>query len=177
MREMQFSEAVQGLMAGDFSRLEPLFEASPSHSDCQIIAWHKAGWFNDEPEALSEAFSCACFNGNCNVIEYLVVEGVQPSGGLKTGMNGFHWAANRGQLEAVEILIRCQAPLETRNAYGGTVLGSAVWSAIHEPKPNHAEIVEALLLAGANVSEAQYPTGLDSIDRLLSKFGAVSGES
>jgi hypothetical protein len=172
MRDMHFSDAVQGLMAGDFSRLAPLFEASLQSSEPQIVAWHQAGLFKDEPEVLNEAFTCACFNGNCEVIEYHLSRGVHPSGGAMTGLNGFHWAANRGQLKAVDILIRHQAPLETRNAYGGTVLGGAVWAAVHEPKPQHAEVIEALLRAGACVREAEYPTGVDRIDRILIQFGA-----
>lgn len=173
---MEFSDVIQGLMAGDFSRLAPLFNAPSQHSDCQIVTSHKAGWFNDKPEALDEAFSCACFNGSCEVIKYLIGEGVQPSGGDRTGLNGFHWAANRGQLEAVKILIGNHAPLEMRNAYGGTVLGCTVWAAIHQPQPLQAEVIEALLSAGADVREAQYPTGLNSIDRLLEKFGAQNCE-
>jgi hypothetical protein len=169
---MHFSDAVQGLMAGDFSRLAPLFEASLQSSERQIVTWHKAGLFKDEPEALNEAFTCACFNGNSEVIEYLLSRGVHPSGGAMTGLDGFHWAANRGQLKAVDILVRHQASLETRNAYGGTVLGGAVWAAVHEPKPQHAEVIEALLRAGADVREAEYPTGVDSIDRILIQFGA-----
>ena len=101
-----------------------LFEASLQSSERQIVTWHKAGLFKDEPEALNEAFTCACFNGNSEVIEYLLSRGVHPSGGAMTGLDGFHWAANRGQLKAVDILVRHQASLETRNAYGGTVLGA-----------------------------------------------------
>ena len=57
-------------------------------------------------------------------------------------MNAFHWAANRGQLKTVEMLARHGVPLEIRNSYGGTVLGTAVWSAIHEPKPDHIAIIK-----------------------------------
>ena len=35
---------------------------------------------------------------------------------------GFHWAANRGNPETVELLIERGAPLEQKNMYDGTVL-------------------------------------------------------
>src|SRR5947208_10012554 len=137
-----FRDAIQGLRRGDFSRLEPLL-------DDQIVEWHRLGLFEGELEALAEAFSCACFNGKTDVAEYLLDQDVDPLAGSGTGMNGFHWAANRGQLKTVEMLARRGVPLETRNSYDGTVLGTAVWSAIHEPKPDHIAIIEALIRAGA----------------------------
>jgi hypothetical protein len=57
--------------------------------------------------------------------------------------------------------------------YGGTVLGCAVWSAVYEPRPDHAPIIEALLEAGADVREAEYPSGSDAVDGLLRRFGAT----
>lgn len=170
--ELNFAEAVRGLIAGDFSRLAPLFEAPPDGSPCPIMRWHKSGLFTNEPKALAEAFSCACFNGFTQVVEYFLSNGDGPDGGINTGLNAFHWAANRGQLEVVEILIRNNASLETPNAYGGTVLGCAVWSAVHEPQPKHVQIIEALLKAGAKVSKAEYPSGDDRVDEVLKRYGA-----
>jgi ankyrin repeat protein len=140
---MDFEEAIEGLRRGDFSRLDPLF----AHGT--IIQWYEAGRFRDEPIALLEALSCACFNGRIAVAEYLLNHGVNPSGGNGTGLDAFHWAANRGQLEAVRLLIRHKAPLETRSMYDGTVLGTALWSARNEPRPDHPQIIEELLKAGA----------------------------
>lgn len=147
----RFQEAVKGLLAGDFSRLEPLFESASDGQLIPIIKWFDDGFFDNEPNALAEAFTCACFNGNLRVVEYLIGKGVDPSGGIKTGLNAFHWAANRGQLKTVEILIHCKTPLETLNSYGGTILSCAVWSLVHEPKPDHPQIIQALIDAGANV--------------------------
>jgi hypothetical protein len=161
-----FRDAIQGLRRGDFSRLEPLLEH-------QIVEWHRLGLFEGEPEALAEAFSCACFNGKTDVAEYLLNQDVDPLAGSGTGMSGSHWAANRGQLKTVEMLARRGVPLETRNSYGGTVLGTAVWSAIHEPKPDHIAIIEALIRAGANLGEAGYPTGNEAVDEVLRRNGAV----
>ena len=169
---MTFPEAVRGLLAGDFSRLAPLFEIAPDGSVCPIIKWYEAGLFTNEPRALDEAFTCACFNGCTQVVEYLLAKGISPSGGVNTGLDAFHWAANRGQLDVVKPLIRHKAPLETRNMYGGTVLGTAVWSAINEPRPDHIRVIEALIDAGAQAGEAGYPTGDERIDEVLRRHGA-----
>lgn len=170
--DMTFQEAVRGFIAGDFSRLAPLFESPPARSPCRVIQWYESGLFASEPKALEEAFTCACFSGCTHVIEYLLARGVNPNGGANTGLNAFHWAANRGQLKAVEILIRNKASLETQNAYGGTVLGGAVWSAVHEPKPDHIRIIKALLDAGAQVDAAGYPSGDERVDEVLRHHGA-----
>lgn len=169
---MTFEETVRGLIAGDFSRLAPLFETQTGDSLCSIIRWYESGLFDSEPKALEEAFTCACFNGCTEVIEYFLTQGVNPNGGINTGSNAFHWAANRGQLKTVEILIRNQASLETQNSYGATVLGSAVWSAVHEQRPDHIRIIKALLDAGAAVGAADYPSGNEQVDELLREYGS-----
>jgi ankyrin repeat protein len=171
MSESQFSEALTGLMNGDFTRLAPLF-AGADGSSSQLIRWLEAGLFQAQPGALGEGLTCACFNGCVEGAERLLACGLDPSGGAATGLNAFHWAANRGQLEVVRLLLRHGASLEVRNSYQGTVLGCAVWSAVHEPRPAHLAIVEALLEAGAIVSEAAYPSGDAQIDALLRRFGA-----
>jgi hypothetical protein len=171
-REMSFEEAVKGLIAGDFSRLAPLFETPPNGSPAPVIKWFNAGLFANQPKAMEEAFTCACFNGCTEVVEYLLARGVDPAGGINTGLNAFHWPANRGQLKTVEILIQNKSPLETLNAYGGTVLGCTVWSAVHEPKPDPLRIIEALLKADARVEAAEYPSGDERVDETLKRHGA-----
>ncbi len=174
---MSFAAAVEGLMNGDFSRLAPLFTTTTDGSPSPMVRWHKAGLFQWYPEALREAFTCACFNGCEDVAEHFLACGVDPAGGAATGLNAFHWAANRGQLETVRLLLRRRGPLEVRNRFGGTVLGCAVWSAVHEPKPSHPAIVEALLEGGAAVGEAQYPSGDARIDEILQRFGTEGSGS
>ena len=49
----------------------------------------------------------------------------------------------------------------------GTVLGGTVWAAVHETKPDHLQIMEALLEAGASVEEAEYPSGDACVDEIL----------
>ena len=69
--------------------------------------------------------------------------------------------------------MRNKAPLEVLNAYGGTVLGCAVWSAVHESKPDHLAIIQALIDARANVGAVEYPSGDQQVDEVLSRSGAA----
>jgi len=169
-----FRAAIRDLEGGSFSRLEPLFRnlASSSHASCQIIEWYDLGYFKNEPKALNEALSCACFNGCTSVAKFLLDRGVDPLAGFGTGMNGFHWAANRGHLETVKLLIERKVPMEVENMYGGTVLGCTVWSAVHQPCANQHEVIESLLEAGANVDAAEYPSGNARVDEILRRHGA-----
>jgi ankyrin repeat protein len=98
--------------------------------------------------------------------------GVDPLAGFGTGMNGFHWAANRGQLETVKMLIERKVPMEVENMYDGTVLGCTVWSAVHQPREGQLEVIGALLTAGANVDAAEYPSGNAEVDEVLRRHGA-----
>jgi hypothetical protein len=70
---------------------------------------------------------------------------------MRTGLAGFHYAASSGRLEIVKLLTTRKIPMEVENMYGGTVLGQALWSAINEHTPQHAEIIEVLIDAGAHV--------------------------
>ena len=164
--ESEFQETVRGLMAGDFSRLEPLFHATGGKK-CRIIEWCERGLFEKEPEALAEAFTCACFNGCVEVVRYFLERGIDPAGGINTGMNAAHWAGNRGQVEVMRLLLAAKVPLETLNMYGGTVLGTTVWSAIHEPRPGQLENIEILIRADANLAAIDYPTGHAGVDQVL----------
>jgi hypothetical protein len=167
-----FRNAVRDLEEGNFSRLEPLFRnlASSSHASCQIIEWYDLGHFKNEPKALNEALACACFNGSTKIAKFLMDRGVEVIAGDATGMNGFHWAANRGHLDTVKLLIERKVPMEVENMYGGTVLGCTVWSAIHEPRANQIEVIEALLAAGAKIDAVEYPTGNERVDELLRRY-------
>jgi len=169
-----FLDALEGLKRGDFSRLEPLFvgEVAGSGSRARVVDWHEEGRFHDEPAALAEALSCACFLGRTAVARYLLTHGVDPSGGSATGLNALHWAANRGHAEAVRLLVQWNAPLEARSMYGGNVLDTAIWSAINEQRPAHVKIVEELLNAGARPAGERWPTGHKEIDAILRGYNA-----
>jgi hypothetical protein len=168
----RFQAAVAGLRRGDFTASAALFANHTPSRPCSILQWVQAGWFGDAPDALREALTCACFLGETDVARELLTYGLDPQGGSATGMNALHWAANRGQLGTVRMLLERHALLEVRNMYGGTVLGGTIWSAIHEPRPAHVEIIEELLKAGARLDAVDYPTGAESIDRVLKQYGA-----
>ncbi len=163
----QFPAAIRALLAGDFTRLEPLFQAPAGIDSSIIVKWYRQGLFQSEPEALLEAFTCACFLGSTEIAAFLLDAGVPPSGGAATGLNALHWAAGGGHVEVVELLLSHGVPLETRNMYGGTPLGQAVWSAVHEPRPGQVEAIAALVSAGARVSEIAMPTGRPDVDAVL----------
>ena len=171
-----FRDAIQGLRRGDFSRLAPLFDDGPPPEGrpCRIVAWYDDGCFDDDPAALAEALACACFLGRTGVARFLIDRGVDPAAGTATGSNAFHWAADRGNLDTVRLLIERGAPLEAETMYGGTVLGATVWSMIHETRADHAAIIEALVRAGARLDASGYPTGDDRVDDLLRRLGAGS---
>jgi hypothetical protein len=170
-RQPELQDALQGLYNGDFSRLEPLFVSDQtSGKPCQIIQWHQQGLFKGELKAIAEALTCACFLGRTEAAEYFLEQGVDPSGGANTGLNAFHWAVNRGQLEATQLLIRWKAPLTPRSMYGGNVLETAVWSAINEPRGDQLLVIEELLKAGARLEDEDYPTGHEPVDAILKKY-------
>jgi ankyrin repeat protein len=170
---ISFPRAVQALKRGDFSSLEPLFgDPDTGRPQCSIVDWYDQGYFEREPEALAEALTCACFLGRTSVAEYLLDHRVDAMAGHSTGLNAFHWAANRGQLDTVKLLIKRKLPLETKSMYGGTVLGTAVWSTVNEPRGDHLAIIEALAAAGANIDNAGYPSGDPRIDEVLRRHGA-----
>jgi hypothetical protein len=164
--EALFVDTIRGLHNGDFSRLEPRLLPTES-AEPAIITWHRQGRFQNEPQAEAEALTCACFLGATAAAEYLLQQGVDPSKGAGTGMDALHWAVNRGQLETTRMLLKRNPPLEARNTHETTVLGTAVWSALNEPKPAHLQIIQELLDAGAQPANVAFPTGSSRIDELL----------
>jgi ankyrin repeat protein len=158
---MTFEEMSQGLLRGDFTALDPLF------LDGSINRWLEAGLFDSNHELLNEALSCACFNGHTLLARKLIEKGADPALGNKTGLNAFHWAAERGQVQVVQMLIQQHAPLESINSYGGTVLSCTVWSALQKLKPGHLQVIKTLLDAGADRAQVRLPTGNNQIDALF----------
>jgi hypothetical protein len=149
-RPLLFQYAIAALWRGDFSSLERAIGGSEAF-DAQITNWLEAGYFADEPETMAEAFAAACMLGHDGAAASLLDNGVDPYAGMRTGLAGFHYAASSGRLNVIKLLIERKVPTEIKNTYGGTVLGQALWSAIHEHKRDHAAIIEALIDAGAYV--------------------------
>ena len=149
--EALWQKAAQALDAGDFSWLDDLLKRE-GVSIVDLLALN-----GDPVEYLSEALTWTCFTGRTNEARILLDKGVDPTAGVKTGMAAFHWAANRGNVDTVRLLIECNVPLEQKNMYEGTVLNCTLWSAVHEHREQHAAIIEALIAAGAKVDDDALP--------------------
>lgn len=145
-----WKQAVKDITDGAYFRIEKTLGGGDGF-DNQIIDWFIRGYFENEPEALAEAVTCASFLGRSKVVAHLLDKGVDPIAGMRSGMNGFHYAASCGQVEVVKVMMDRKVPMEIVNRYGGTVLGQALWSAIHENERTHAEIIEALINGGAKI--------------------------
>lgn len=156
-------EAIQGLLAGDFTRLDPLFLGdSPT-----IVDWHRSGALDSSPMAMREALTCACFNGRSIAARYFLDCGIDPSAGNATGLDALHWAASRGHVDVVRMLLDRGADTETVNSYGGTALGCAAWCFVHQPMTGQWEAIQLLMAAGADRSKVEFPTGDAKLDALL----------
>lgn len=162
--------ACEQLRTGSYTAAEWAFETPDTGGEPPIITWIREGSLSD-PGLVAEALTCACWHGRSDVATFLLDRGVDPAAGtVGTGTDALGWSANRGQLDIVRLLIARGAPLETRNAWGGTPLGFTIWSAIHEPQPTHAEIAGALLAAGARIEDGMYPSGDAAIDAVLERY-------
>lgn len=121
---------------------------------------------------LQSAFLYACGCGQKDVVEFLLTKGVDLADGGGDGQTPLHWAVIDGQLEMVKLLLKYKPPLESRNMYGGTVLGQTLWSAGHGGDPKlYTEIIETLIAAGAKVPPRHVPVN-KAIDDLLRRYGS-----
>jgi len=128
---------------------------------------------------MESGFIWACEYGRAEVADFLLQMGVDKNAYRQFKLTGLHWAAASGDINTVKALLRHQAPLEARNVWGGTPLGSAIWAATESdpndpiwPKADWVPIVELLLEAGADVNAVQYPTGNSPIDAALRRHRA-----
>jgi len=121
---------------------------------------------------LQSAFVYAVRGGHKDVVEFLLDKGVDLADGGPVGQTPLHWAVIDGQLEMVKLLLKHKPPLESRNIYGGTVLGQTMWSAAHGGDPKvYAQIIETLIAAGAEVPPRHVPVN-KPIDDLLRRYGS-----
>jgi ankyrin repeat protein len=107
---------------------------------------------NPTPDQIQSAFMWACEFGRTGVAEFLLDKGADLRAQNGNGQTGLHLAALAGHLDTVKLLLKRQAPLEVRNAWGGTVLSHVLWAAVnHDPHADYVPIVESLIEAGARV--------------------------
>lgn len=163
-----FDQALKRFQNGDFSLLAALLatDGRPSMRS-RIAEWYERRLFADHLAEAAEALTCASFLGERATVEYLIDQGLDPSGGSLSGMNAVHVAATRGNVDALRVLLHHGVPLEVRNMYGGTALAQTVWSAVNQPMPGQRDAIKELIRAGADVKEVDFPTGNAGIDLLL----------
>ena len=115
-------------------------------------------------EQLLEGFLSACQFGRDRVLHFLLHRGMNLTAQGHNGQTALHRAVIGAQYHTVELLLKHGAPLETKNSYGGTPLGQALWSAYHSDSHTPwLPIIEELLAAGATVE----PEMEDAITRLF----------
>jgi hypothetical protein len=157
------------------------------------------GFFNEDGSLKSTAtkrqlefgFIWACEFGHTAVVDFLLSKGLDP-GIEMDGMYGLHWALIGGHLDTIQLLIDRKAPLETRNVYGGTALGAALWAAVNSNEvyrwPNttvdYIVIIETLLKAGSVIAPGMLqwlaqedkidPSTKERLDALFRRYGATS---
>jgi hypothetical protein len=103
---------------------------------------------------VQSAFMRACEFGRTDIVDYLLEQGADIALQDGNGMTGLHLAAGAGRLDTVKLLISRGAPLELKNVWGGTVLGSVLWFALnHDPTVDYGPIVEAVSDAGAHIEQ------------------------
>ncbi len=156
-------------LAGRVAHLDLEAAAGVGRLDA-VWAWFDGGELrtNATRGQMQAGLNWAAEYGRNGVIEFLLEKGADPSAQDKFGQTALHWAAIGGLLEAARILLKHQAPLEVKNVYGGTVLGQAVWSALHDRHGiDYVPIVEALVAAGADVTAVTVPTGDPRMDEAL----------
>ncbi len=134
------------------------------------------------PQAHAErALIWAATLGRLDVTKFLSDQRMDLGAKDEQGFTALHWAAFQGHQDIVELLLRRNAPLEARNNYGGTVLGSTIWASMHVEgifraggfaPVDYIPIIERLLVAGARVGAAGFPSGSPAIDQVLARHGA-----
>lgn len=136
-------------------------------------------------EKLQRGFLWACEFGWNDVVEFLSENGADLREQAGSGETGLHWAVVGGHLPTIKLLMERGAPLEELNAYGGTVLGQALWSFINgDADIDYAPIFETLLAAGARIEDGSLewlekqegrPTAAKArIAQVLRRYGATT---
>ena len=143
-------------------------------------------WFNWPEGARAQielALVWACRFGREPVARFLLDQGVDPAARDGDAMTALHWAAASRCMELVKLLLAKDAPLEVRNAWGGTVLDSTVYFAVNQPvttpcsSQDYPAVIEALLDAGADATAVTpFPTGNPKLDGVLRRHGAESDQ-
>jgi ankyrin repeat protein len=127
---------------------------------------------------LERALVMAARYGALDVVEHLLDRGVDV--GASDGMTALHEAAGSGRLDVMAMLIARGAPLETRNEFGGTVLGGVLWHAFNSDpadlaRRDYPAVIDALVAAGARTDV--YPEMERYINEVYRRAGRERGRA
>lgn len=121
----------------------------------------------------SKAVSQAAYSKNLKAVQLMVSLGF-PIDVLGTeNMSALHWSTWNGDYEMCQFLIENGADPEQLNGYGGSAIGCAAYSYIHNPSSssNHLKIVSYLLKQGVQVEgSVTYPSGRNELDIILKPY-------
>jgi ankyrin repeat protein len=166
--------------------LQLLQERSPT--DVKLI---EACWMGDEASALAirrahpdvverlteadrRLVAHAARNNETNVVQLMLECGWPVDARGQHQGTPLHWAAFHGNEEMAQAILRLGPPLEATDAdFRGTPLGWAIHGSEHGwhgSSGNHAATVEALLKAGAKVSDVA--EGTEPVRAVLRRYGA-----
>lgn len=135
-------------------------------------SWLHVG--NDPKAHVALALVWGCKFDRASVVTLLLAKGVNPRVADHDRMTALHWGAATGSIEIIDMLLEHDVDLETRNRWGGTVLDSTVFFAVHAPQQgvDYLPVLERLIAHGANVHAVEpLPTGDARIDALLVRHG------
>ena len=128
---------------------------------------------DDATGQIEMALVWACKFGRTEVARWLLDRGVDPAAADHDRMTALHWAAAGGLLDIMDLLLTARAPLEVRNVWGGTVLDSTVYFAMHQPiaGADYPRVIDRLLEAGADLRALEpSPTGIAAIDAVIQRY-------
>lgn len=115
--------------------------------------------------------------GNTAAVRLLLDLGFDVAGRGAGGQTALHLATWRARADTLRLLLERGAPLEAKDAHGDTPLALAVRALVEwsEWTPHDtAELVEALLEAGADPRTVKLPSGAAEADALLRRHGRAS---
>jgi ankyrin repeat protein len=103
---------------------------------------------------MERGFLWSCEYGENAVAEFLLQRGVALETQAGTGQTALHWAVIGGHVDTINLLVVRGARLEAKNVYGATVLGQALWSALHgDGEVDSVPVIEIIIKAGAQIEE------------------------
>ena len=155
---------VEHLKNGDFSALETYFQRE-SQDLSPMLALATSAEFGET--WIHEALSCAAFLGRIDDVSFMLDHGAISEKGGRSGFDALHYAVNRGHFDLARLLIDRGADLTTVSRFGGTILNTAIWSAVNEPKPQHVAIIRLLIESGASLENVWCPEDREDILALL----------